>query len=129
MRRLAQPQARRSLNLVYYIIQTTPQIRHSAETPKLATVGRLRPRLGATTKCKDVEKQSMLSKIYRACKEWQGWEGKGDFVTRMDFTRRMLFFTIENVWNLRLGPNPTGCAAMRNWISIPLRVMRRFEQK
>ena len=28
------------------------------------------------TKVKDVEKQSLLSKIYRACKEWQGWEGK-----------------------------------------------------
>jgi len=57
------------------------------------------------TKVKDVEKQSMLSKIYRACKEWQGWEGKGNFFTRMDFTRRMLFFTIENGWQPGLGPN------------------------
>ena len=57
------------------------------------------------TKVKDVEKQTLLSIIYRACKEWQEWEGKGDFFTRMDFTRQMLFKTIENGWKPGLGPN------------------------
>lgn len=57
------------------------------------------------TKCKDVEKQSIFSKIYRACKEWQGWEGRGDFFMRMDLTRHMLFLTIENGWTPGFGPN------------------------
>jgi len=57
------------------------------------------------TKCKDVEKQSLFSIIYRACKEWQGWEGRGDFFTRMEISRRMMFLTIEKGWTPGLGPN------------------------
>lgn len=55
--------------------------------------------------CKDIEKQSLFSKIYRSCKEWKGWKGRGDFFTRMDITRQMMFLTIENGWTPGLGPN------------------------
>ena len=31
------------------------------------------------TKVKDLIKESLFSTVYRACKEWQGWTGKGQF--------------------------------------------------
>jgi hypothetical protein len=56
------------------------------------------------TKVKDVVKQTLFSTIYRACKEWQGWTGRGVFFERMDFVRRMLFMTIEGGWRAGFGP-------------------------
>jgi len=52
-----------------------------------------------------VTKNTLFSKIYRACKEWQGWEGRGDFNERMAFVRQMLFKTIENGWSAGFGPS------------------------
>lgn len=57
------------------------------------------------TKVKDVIKETLMSTIYRACKEWQGWEGRGKFLERMDFVRRMMFLTIEHGWSAGLGPS------------------------
>jgi hypothetical protein len=57
------------------------------------------------TKVKDVSKDTLFSKIYRACKEWQKWEGRGEFSERMAFVRIMLFKTIENGWTAGLGPS------------------------
>ncbi len=57
------------------------------------------------TKVKDVLKDTLFSRIYQACKEWKGWEGRGGFYERMDITRQMLFLTIEKEWKPGLGPN------------------------
>jgi hypothetical protein len=57
------------------------------------------------TKVKDVIFNSIFSRIYRACKEWQGWEGKEGFFQRMEFVRRMMFMTIEHGWQIGFGPN------------------------
>ena len=56
------------------------------------------------TNVKDVTKNTLFSKIYRSCNEWQGREGRGDFLERMAFVRRLLFMTIENGWAAGLGP-------------------------
>ena len=57
------------------------------------------------TKVKDLIKESLFSTVYRACKEWQGWTGRGDFFERLDFVRRMVFMTIEQGWRAGLGPS------------------------
>ena len=57
------------------------------------------------TKVKDLIKESLFSTVYRACKEWQGWTGKGHFLERLDFARRMVFMTIEQGWKAGLGPS------------------------
>jgi len=57
------------------------------------------------TKVKDLIKDSLFSAVYRACKEWQGWNGKGHFLERLDFARRMVFMTIEQGWKAGLGPS------------------------
>jgi len=31
------------------------------------------------TKLKDVIRETLFSKVYRACKEWKGWTGRGEF--------------------------------------------------
>lgn len=56
------------------------------------------------TRVKDVKKESLFSKIYAACKEWKGWEGREGFFDRMAFVRQMMFMTIENGWTPGLGP-------------------------
>jgi hypothetical protein len=56
------------------------------------------------TKVKDVVRDTLLTRIYRACKEWQGWQGREDFRGRMDVTRRMMILTIENGWEAGFGP-------------------------
>ena len=53
---------------------------------------------------KDLIKESLFSTVYRACKEWQGWTGRGDFFERLDFARRMVFMTIEQGWRAGFGP-------------------------
>lgn len=55
-------------------------------------------------KVKDLIKESVLSTVYRACKEWQGWTGRGDFFERLDFVRRTVFMTIEQGCKAGLGP-------------------------
>jgi hypothetical protein len=56
------------------------------------------------TKVKDLIKESLFSTVYRACKEWQGWTGRGHFFERLDLVRRMVFMTIEQGWRAGLGP-------------------------
>jgi hypothetical protein len=56
------------------------------------------------TKVKDLIHESLFSRVYRACKEWKGWTGRGEFAERMDFVRQMIFLTIENGWKAGLGP-------------------------
>lgn len=56
------------------------------------------------TKVKDVIRETLFSRIYRACKDWQGWTGKRNFFERMDTTRRILMMTIECGWDPGFGP-------------------------
>ena len=56
------------------------------------------------TKVKDLIKESLFSTVYRACKEWKGWTGKGHFLEWLDLVRRMVFMTIERSWTAGLGP-------------------------
>jgi hypothetical protein len=56
------------------------------------------------TKVKDVIRQTLFSTIYRACKEWQRWQGRGRFFERMRLVRQMLFLTIEHGWPVGCGP-------------------------
>jgi hypothetical protein len=57
------------------------------------------------TKVKDVISDSLFSRIYRACKDWQGWTGKGKFFERMVLVRKLLIKTIEEGWEIGVGPN------------------------
>lgn len=56
------------------------------------------------TKVKDVVRETLFSRIYRACKEWQNWQGRKYFFERMELVRRMMILTIENGWDVGLGP-------------------------
>jgi hypothetical protein len=64
------------------------------------------------TKVKDVIRETLFSRIYRACKEWKGWTGRGDFFQRMDFVRRVLILTIERDWPVGWGPHGKPLAAL-----------------
>ena len=57
------------------------------------------------TKVKDILKETLFSKIYRACKGWQSWSGRKHFRERMALVRHLLFLTIENDWQAGLGPS------------------------
>ena len=57
------------------------------------------------TKVKDVIRESLFSCIYRACKEWKGWTGRGDFFQRMELVRRIMIVTIENEWPIDANPD------------------------
>ena len=50
-------------------------------------------------------KQTLFSTVYRACKEWRGWTGRGHFFGRLGLVRRMVFMTIEQGWKAGLGPS------------------------
>src|SRR5205823_3959122 len=67
------------------------------------------------TKVKDVIRETLFSSVYRACKEWKGWTGRGEFCERMDLVRQMIVLTIERGWKAGLGPGgrqyPMVCAA------------------
>jgi hypothetical protein len=80
----------------------------SKERPECLKRWRLWAGFGKTwewTKVKDVIKETLLSKIYRACKEWQGRTGKGKFFDRMDTVREMMVRTIEYGWPPGVGPS------------------------
>jgi hypothetical protein len=59
------------------------------------------------TKVKDVVRDTLFSRVYRACKEWRGWTGRGEFCERMDLVRQMIVLTIERGWEAGLGPDRT----------------------
>jgi hypothetical protein len=56
------------------------------------------------TKVKDVIRETLFSKINRACKEWRQWQGRGQFFEWMDLVRHMMLLTIENEWQVGCGP-------------------------
>jgi hypothetical protein len=49
-------------------------------------------------------RETLFSKIYRACKEWNGWTGKRKFFERVDLVRQMMGLTIEYGWMPGRGP-------------------------
>jgi hypothetical protein len=57
------------------------------------------------TKVKDVVFESLFSRIYRACKEWQAWTGNRNFVQRLLLVQRLERRTIEQGWKDGVGPN------------------------
>ena len=57
------------------------------------------------TKVKEVIRETLFSRVYRACKEWKGWTGRKNFFERMDLVRRMMILTIERGWEVGCGPN------------------------
>src|SRR5438477_88637 len=56
------------------------------------------------TKGKDLIRETLLSQIYRACKEWKNWQGRAEFFQRMSLVRQIMILTIENGWKPGLGP-------------------------
>jgi hypothetical protein len=56
------------------------------------------------TKVKDVAFESLFCKIYRACKDWQGWKGNQGFFRRLRIVRWLEMRTIEEGWKDGLGP-------------------------
>ena len=57
------------------------------------------------TKVKDVIRETLFSRIYRACKEWNSWTGRGQFFARMDLVRQMVILTVEHAWPIGCGPD------------------------
>jgi hypothetical protein len=56
------------------------------------------------TKVKDLIRETVFSRIYRACKEWKQWQGREGFFERMALARQMMLLTIENGWEIGRGP-------------------------
>ena len=59
------------------------------------------------TRVKDLLFNSRFSRIYRACKEWLGWQGNKEFFERIKVVARMEFHTVCNGWPDGCGPNGT----------------------
>jgi hypothetical protein len=57
------------------------------------------------TKVKDVLRETLFSRVYRACKEWKGWTGRGEFFERMELAREIMFLSIEHGWEPGKGPD------------------------
>jgi hypothetical protein len=57
------------------------------------------------TKVKDLIRETIFSRIYRACKEWKQWRGRERFFERMALARQIMLLTIENGWEIGRGPN------------------------
>lgn len=86
----------------------------SKERPECLKRWRLWAGFGAGwewTKVKDVMRETLFSTIYRACKEWKQWQGRGRFFERMNLVRQMMFLTIENNWLPGRGPRSLPYAA------------------
>src|SRR6266576_7048270 len=56
------------------------------------------------TKVKDVIRETLLSRIYQACKRMERVEGRDRFFDRMDLVRHIMILTIENGWRVGSGP-------------------------
>jgi len=63
------------------------------------------------TRVKDIVRETLFSRVYRACKEWRGWVGRGKFFERMDLVRRMVVLTLEGGWVPGRGPSGVPYAA------------------
>jgi hypothetical protein len=80
----------------------------SKERPECLKRWRLWAGFGAVsewTKVKDLIRETVFSRIYRACKEWRQWQGRERFFERMAFARQMMLLTIENGWEIGRGPD------------------------
>ena len=66
------------------------------------------------TKVKDLIRETLLSRIYRTCKEWKQWTGRRHFYERTDFVRRMVVLTIERGWVPGRGPAGLPYAAINS---------------
>ena len=76
------------------------------------------------TRVKDVERISMATKVYAACRAALGWEGRKWFRERMEMVRRLVNLTIEGGWEAGLGPRGKGygsflCFVVTWWIPEP----------
>ena len=79
----------------------------SKERPECLKRWRLWAGFGAGwewTKVKDVIRETLFSRVYRACKEWKQWQGREGFFDRMSLVRQMMVLTIENGWDVGCGP-------------------------
>jgi len=79
----------------------------SKERPECLRRWRLWAGFGAGwewTKVKDLIRETIFSRIYRACKEWKQWHGRERFFERMALARQMMLLTIENGWEIGRGP-------------------------
>jgi hypothetical protein len=56
------------------------------------------------TKVKDVIRETLFSRVYRACKEWKGWTGREQFFERVELARRIMISTVEYGWSVGYGP-------------------------
>jgi hypothetical protein len=56
------------------------------------------------TRVKDIVRETLFSRVYRACKEWKRWTGRRQFLERMNFVRTLVMRTIECGWEIGLGP-------------------------
>jgi hypothetical protein len=70
------------------------------------------------TKVKDVMRETLFSQVYRACKEWKQWQGRGHFYERMDLVRQIMFLTIENDWPVGYGPGGLPYAECEEALSV-----------
>ena len=89
-------------------LTSSGKIKNSQERPECLHRWRLWAGFGKGwewTRVKDVIRETLFSRIYRACKEWKGWTGRGRFFDRMDLVRWMMIVTIENGWEAGFGPN------------------------
>jgi len=57
------------------------------------------------TSVKDVIRETLFSRIYQACREWQNWKGGGQFFDRIRLVRELLILTIEYGWEVGRGPH------------------------
>lgn len=57
------------------------------------------------TRVKDVELDTVFSRVYRSCKEWMGWTGNRGFFTRMALVHELELRTIAENWESGLGPH------------------------
>jgi len=57
------------------------------------------------TRAKDVFYDSPFSRIYQACKEWLGWEGKRGFFERMKLVAFLEMRSVCEGWEDGSGPN------------------------
>lgn len=90
----------------------------SKERPECLKRWRLWAGFGAGwewTKVKDVIYETIFSKIYRSCKEWKQWSGRGRFFDRMRVVRQMMIETIENGWEIGRGPGGLPYRMFDNW--------------
>ncbi len=72
------------------------------------------------TKVKDVIRETLFSRVYRACKEWKGWLGRSEFFERMDFAHKMMVLTIERSWLPSRGPGGrlySACREQELWLA------------